>query len=62
LGFTAGTLKMAIYSRKIEIPVPHVTSCAFAGKNLDHLMITTARGDLNDDELKKYPESGNVFF
>ena len=47
--------------QKIEIPVPHVTSCAFAGENLDHLIITTARGDLNDDELKKYPESGNVF-
>jgi sugar lactone lactonase YvrE len=46
---------------KIEIPVPHVTSCAFAGENLDHLIITTARGDLNEDELKKYPESGNVF-
>jgi sugar lactone lactonase YvrE len=46
---------------KIEIPVPHVTSCAFAGETLDHLIITTARGDLNDDELKKYPESGNVF-
>ena len=46
---------------KIEIPVPHVTSCAFAGKNLDHLIITTARGDLNDEDLKKYPESGNVF-
>jgi sugar lactone lactonase YvrE len=46
---------------KIEIPVPHVTSCAFAGENLDHLIITTARGNLNEDELKKYPESGNVF-
>jgi sugar lactone lactonase YvrE len=46
---------------KIEIPVPHVTSCAFAGENLDHLIITTARGDLNEDELKKYPKSGNVF-
>jgi sugar lactone lactonase YvrE len=46
---------------KIEIPVPHVTSCAFVGENLDHLIITTAKGDLNEDELKKYPESGNVF-
>ena len=45
---------------KIEIPVPHVTSCAFVGKNLDHLIITTAKGDLNDEDLKKYPESGNV--
>ena len=47
---------------KIEIPAPHVTSCAFAGEDLDHLIITTARGDLNEDDLKKYPESGNIFF
>ncbi len=47
---------------KIEIPVPHITSCAFGGENLDYLIITTARGDLNDEDLKKYPESGNVFF
>lgn len=47
---------------KIEIPAPHVTSCAFAGENLDHLVITTARENLNEEELKKYPESGNVFW
>ena len=47
---------------KIAIPVPDVTSCAFVGENLDHLIITTAKGDLNEDELKKYPESGNVFY
>ncbi len=47
---------------KIEIPVPYVTSCAFAGENLDHLIITTARGGLSEKELEKYPESGNVFF
>ena len=46
---------------KIEIPVPHVTSCTFAGEDLDYLIITTARGDLDEEELKKYPESGNVF-
>ncbi|MDP3470096.1 MAG: SMP-30/gluconolactonase/LRE family protein [Daejeonella sp.] len=47
---------------KIEIPAPHVTSCAFAGEKLDFLIITTARGDLDEAELKKYPESGNTFF
>lgn len=47
---------------KIEIPVPNVTSCAFAGESLDHLIITTARGNLNEEELKKYPESGNIFW
>lgn len=47
---------------KIEIPVPNVTSCTFAGESLDHLIITTARGNLNEEELKKYPESGNIFW
>ena len=47
---------------KIEIPVPNVTSCSFAGENLDYLIITTARENLNNEELKKYPESGNTFW
>ncbi|MBM3402536.1 MAG: SMP-30/gluconolactonase/LRE family protein [Bacteroidetes bacterium] len=46
---------------KVEIPVPHVTSCAFAGKDLDHLIITTAKRELNHSDREKYPESGNVF-
>ncbi|SDM09409.1 Sugar lactone lactonase YvrE [Daejeonella rubra] len=47
---------------KIEIPAPYVTSCTFAGENLDHLVITTARGDLNEEDLARYPDSGNVFW
>jgi len=46
---------------KVELPVPNVSSCAFVGENLDQLLITTARQDLNEEDLKKYPESGNVF-
>ncbi len=45
----------------LKLPVPNVSSCAFAGENLDHLIITTARQDLSEDELKKYPESGDLF-
>ncbi len=45
----------------IEVPVPNVTSCAFAGDNLDRLIITTARENLDEEQLKKYPQSGDVF-
>lgn len=47
---------------KIEIPAPYVTSCTFAGEKLDHLVITTARADLNEEDLARYPDSGNVFW
>jgi hypothetical protein len=29
---------------------------------LDHLVITTAKGDLNQEDLVRYPESGNTFW
>jgi sugar lactone lactonase YvrE len=45
----------------IELPVPNVSSCVFAGDSLDHLLITTARQDLSEDDLKKFPQSGDVF-
>lgn len=47
---------------KLSIDVPLVTSCAFGGKNLDILMITTAKEGLSQEELQKYPNSGNVYF
>jgi sugar lactone lactonase YvrE len=46
---------------KIELPVPHVTSCCFGGENLDLMLITTAQENLTADDLKKYPQSGDVF-
>jgi sugar lactone lactonase YvrE len=46
---------------KIELPVPHITSCAFGGENLDSLLITTAQENLSDAQLKEYPLSGDVF-
>lgn len=46
---------------KIELPVPHVTSCCFGGENLDLMLITTAQENMSESDLKKYPKSGDVF-
>lgn len=46
---------------KIDVPAPHVASCAFGGENLDELYITTARAGLSDEQLAKYPLSGSLF-
>lgn len=45
----------------IKLPVPQVTSCAFAGDALDTLYITTARVDLSAETLAKAPLSGSLF-
>jgi len=47
--------------RKIDIPAPRVTSCAFGGKNLEKLYITTATVGLTKEQLEEYPLSGSVF-
>lgn len=48
-----------IYS--IALPVANVTSCAFGGKDLNELYITTARAGVNSEQLAEYPLSGGVF-
>ncbi len=45
----------------VHVPAPQVSSCAFMGENLDELMITTARKELSDENLARYPQSGNLF-
>ncbi len=47
--------------KEIEVPAVNVTSCAFGGKNLDLLYITTARQGMNDKQLAAYPLSGGLF-
>ena len=46
---------------KIEVPAHNVTSCAFGGKNLDTLYITTARVDMSTEEHIQYPLAGSLF-
>ena len=45
----------------IPMPVPNVTSCTFAGPDLDTLYITTARILLDDDTLRRHPLAGSLF-
>ncbi len=47
--------------QRIEIPAPHVTSCAFGDENLQTLYITTAREGMTDQQLQQYPLSGSLF-
>ncbi|MBB3062403.1 SMP-30/gluconolactonase/LRE family protein [Microbulbifer rhizosphaerae] len=46
---------------RIELPVANVTSCTFAGPDLDTLYITTARKGLSDAELADQPLAGGLF-
>jgi sugar lactone lactonase YvrE len=45
----------------IEVPALQVTACAFGGPNLDQLYITTARHNLDEATLAKYPHAGGLF-
>ena len=46
---------------KVHVPAHNVTSCAFGGKNLDILYITTSSLDMTDEEQAKFPMAGSIF-
>ena len=46
---------------KIEVPAYHVTSCAFGGKDLDTLYITTAKIEVSPEQKIQYPLAGCLF-
>ncbi|KIA94413.1 hypothetical protein OA93_19935 [Flavobacterium sp. KMS] len=46
---------------KVELDAPHVTSCAFGGKDMKQLLITTASVGLSEEQLKQFPNSGALF-
>ena len=45
----------------VHVDAPHSSSAAFAGPDLDLLVITTARWDLGPDRLAAHPLSGRIF-
>lgn len=47
--------------RVIEIPVSQPTMCAFVGKNLDDLYVTSAREKLSPEQLEQEPHAGGIF-
>lgn len=46
---------------RIDVPAPHTTCPAFAGPDLDTLVITTATEGLDEQRLARYPLSGRLF-
>jgi sugar lactone lactonase YvrE len=46
---------------QIPVPVLQPSSCAFGGKDMNTLYVTSARKGMSESELKKYPLSGGVF-
>ncbi len=50
-----------ILMQKIDVPAKNVTSCAFGGKYLDVLFITTARQGMSEEEMLRMPDAGKLF-
>jgi len=45
----------------VEVAAPHTSSVAFVGRDLDRLLITSARTDLSAAQLDAHPLSGHLF-
>jgi sugar lactone lactonase YvrE len=45
----------------VEVAAPHPTCPAFAGPDLDVLVVSTATENLDDDALRRAPDSGRLF-
>lgn len=45
----------------VQLPVPHVTSIAFAGDDLREMVVTTARSELTAQEREDHPNAGALF-
>lgn len=47
--------------RSIRLPAEKITSCAFGGRDLGDLYVTSARVALDEQALKKQPHAGGLF-
>jgi sugar lactone lactonase YvrE len=47
--------------REYRLPVPNPSSCAFGGKRLDELYITSASLGLSKEEKEQHAQSGDLF-
>jgi sugar lactone lactonase YvrE len=45
----------------VEVPVPTATCMAFGGPGLDQLYVTTGKKGLSPEQVKEYPEAGDLF-
>jgi sugar lactone lactonase YvrE len=45
----------------VSVAAPNTSSVAFVGPGLDTLLITTAREQLTDDQIRAHPLSGHLF-
>lgn len=46
---------------QVSVPALHTSSCVFGGKNRNELYITSARKNMSEADLQKYPLSGGLF-
>ena len=46
---------------RVAVPAPHTSCVAFAGDDLRTLVISTARDQLDDEQLRAHPDSGRLF-
>lgn len=46
---------------QISVPALHTSSCIFGGRNRNELFITSARKNMSETDLQKYPLSGGLF-